>query len=601
MPSSTSRSLLDQVCYSRLMKNSEITTANTLVDNSDAQSWYLLGRCYMSQQKYPKAYEAYQQAVYRDGKNPTFWCSIGVLYYQINQYRDALDAYSRAIRLNPYISEVWYDLGTLYESCNNQIADALDAYQRAAELDPGNPHIKTRLQLLRSGQSNGGPPPAAPQPADVHPHAYHPSGPSGPTGPQWGGLSGQQQPPGGGPPPPAPGAGESWAKGLSNVNPPPQPPNPYGERSVPAPPVQRAPSPGQDHMRGGYPDSQRGSGRGGRSPAPANHQYGQPPAAPGQAPPTDRRVPNPNWSGAAPSAGAPPGGPNGSSQPPPNGSSFRPNSSPRHERGPHENRLPSPKSGYSQAPPPHPQYSHREASASVAPNAENHREPAPSNNGPPASENATGPRAEDRPPSTGPKRPRDWEDESAAKKQANDDTKARLSDFTHRRASTPPAQSGRRPSGEAKRADEPRRAEEPPRKVEEPAPKAEPYHPSEAAHHPRPNGPNQVSPDEQPAAASAAPAAAEKPAEPAVAEKPKEEAPAAEAPATRSAPPAAEPERAARKMDVDEDYDDAEDDKKTLTATNGSAPASTAGDTKTVVSDSGSATNSGTVTATKSE
>lgn len=67
----------------------------------------------MSQQKYPKAYEAYQQAVYRDGRNPTFWCSIGVLYYQINQYRDALDAYSRAIRLNPYISEVWYDLGTL--------------------------------------------------------------------------------------------------------------------------------------------------------------------------------------------------------------------------------------------------------------------------------------------------------------------------------------------------------------------------------------------------------------------------------------------------------------------------------------------------------
>lgn len=67
----------------------------------------------MSQQKYPKAYEAYQQAVYRDGRNPTFWCSIGVLYYQINQYRDALDAYSRAIRLNPNISEVWYDLGTL--------------------------------------------------------------------------------------------------------------------------------------------------------------------------------------------------------------------------------------------------------------------------------------------------------------------------------------------------------------------------------------------------------------------------------------------------------------------------------------------------------
>jgi len=74
----------------------------------------------MSQQKYPKAYDAYQQAVYRDGRNPTFWCSIGVLYYQINQYRDALDAYSRAIRLNPYISEVWYDLGTLVSLLHTQ-------------------------------------------------------------------------------------------------------------------------------------------------------------------------------------------------------------------------------------------------------------------------------------------------------------------------------------------------------------------------------------------------------------------------------------------------------------------------------------------------
>jgi len=79
----------------------------------------------MSQQKYPKAYEAYQQAVYRDGRNPTFWCSIGVLYYQINQYRDALDAYSRAIRINPYISEVWYDLGTLVCGLNLSLSLSL--------------------------------------------------------------------------------------------------------------------------------------------------------------------------------------------------------------------------------------------------------------------------------------------------------------------------------------------------------------------------------------------------------------------------------------------------------------------------------------------
>ena len=141
-------------------------------DPSDAQSWYLLGRAYMAGQKYNKAYEAYQQAVYRDGRNPTFWCSIGVLYFQISQYRDALDAYSRAIRINPYISEVWFDLGSLYESCNNQITDAIDAYARAAELDPSNVAIAQRLQLLKSAQVTGSQVPAAPLPQDVHPTAY---------------------------------------------------------------------------------------------------------------------------------------------------------------------------------------------------------------------------------------------------------------------------------------------------------------------------------------------------------------------------------------------------------------------------------------------
>ncbi|KAK7468464.1 glucose repression mediator protein, variant 2 [Stygiomarasmius scandens] len=147
-------------------------TKSLEADSSDAQSWYLLGRAYMAGQKYNKAYEAYQQAVYRDGRNPTFWCSIGVLYFQINQFRDALDAYSRAIRINPYISEVWFDLGSLYESCNNQISDAIDAYARASELDPNNTVISSRLQLLKNAQTTGVALPAAPGPQDVHPTAY---------------------------------------------------------------------------------------------------------------------------------------------------------------------------------------------------------------------------------------------------------------------------------------------------------------------------------------------------------------------------------------------------------------------------------------------
>lgn len=89
------------------------------VDSNDAESWHLLGRAYMARQEYAKAFEAYQQAVYRDDRNPTFRCSAGALYFQFNQYRDALDMYARA-----------------------------------ADLDPNNLAITQQIQLVRDAQAN---------------------------------------------------------------------------------------------------------------------------------------------------------------------------------------------------------------------------------------------------------------------------------------------------------------------------------------------------------------------------------------------------------------------------------------------------------------
>ena len=139
------------------------------LDANDPFSWYLLGRAYMTTSNYGKAYEAYQQAVYRDGKNPAFWCSIGVLYYNINQFHDALDAYSRAIRIHPYLSEVWFNLGALYESCNDQMTDAIDAYQRTLQLEPGNAVVATRLREIHEHQASGAALTAPPQPKDISP------------------------------------------------------------------------------------------------------------------------------------------------------------------------------------------------------------------------------------------------------------------------------------------------------------------------------------------------------------------------------------------------------------------------------------------------
>lgn len=115
-----------------------------------------------------KAYEAYQQAVYRDGRNAFLWCSVGILYFTINQYADALDAYSRSIRLNPYIAGVWYNVGVLHEASNHQLGNAIDAYDRASSLSPNDPVSKARLILLKDIQARGGDIPVAPSPVELH-------------------------------------------------------------------------------------------------------------------------------------------------------------------------------------------------------------------------------------------------------------------------------------------------------------------------------------------------------------------------------------------------------------------------------------------------
>ena len=552
----------------------------------------------MSQQKYPKAYEAYQQAVYRDGRNPTFWCSIGVLYYQINQYRDALDAYSRAIRLNPNISEVWYDLGTLvstrhvsmvrehiltmaqYESCNNQTADALDAYQRAADLDPSNVHIKARLQLLQNGQTSAGAPNQgnAPVPQDVHPQAYQPASVHGPAAPQWGAPQPQQPPQG--PAPPALGAA-GWDRPLAQIRDPGLPPqqlNPYEQREGIRPPAQHAPqraaSPRQEPPRSyaepprpptngpgpsgpaGPPPPGPGPMRRGMSPSPKTHHvtpspyHAQPPQLtpqPAQAQPQPplhqpqpqpqqqpTRISNPNYGPHAGSVPPPP-------PPPPTG---RAGAAPQPQG-------PLPSYGRPSSPPPEvrPIVENRAGSPRNGYQGPYQHHPDPSAGGgiasgapPPASALAAAEQAardrDDR-PATAPKRHREWEENDHVNPKAptNDEKRQKLEE-PHSRRPTPPHRmsSPQVPRHSPKATPDPRRFNDG-------------YHPSEAAHHP-PSLPSMTA----------------QPPLPRMSETPKQER------AERPERPEPRPERpehhepAARHVDVDEDYDDEGEEAKPTAA-----------------------------------
>lgn len=520
--------------YASQDKAIEYLEKSVSADNSDAQSWYLLGRCYMSQQKYPKAYEAYQQAVYRDGRNPTFWCSIGVLYYQINQYRDALDAYSRAIRLNPYISEVWYDLGTLYESCNNQTADALDAYGRAADLDPTNVHIKARLQLLQGqaqGQTQGSAP--APVPQDIHPQAYQGPGVGAPPAPQWGAPA-----PTGGPPPQAPAPPRQiadWNRGINEL--PNAPPHPaqasasYDQRDGlrGPPPVQHA-SPRQEALRSSFPEP-----RGQQTPrSPGSNAYPQSHTLPQFAPP----APGPNGAGFR----GPPPGPNGapshSGAPPGYARPFTPPEiRPLRDIG---DRASSPGPTY-------PQQHFHHGPSGIAGGAP-----------PPASAitaaDAAARDRDERPPSAM-KRGREWDgtEGGPTKKVANEENRLRQDEISRR--VTPPRDLHRRSSSEARREDQ-RRANEN-------------YHPSEAAHHPPTLPSIQHMQQQQPGGSSIPPISeGPQPASNPPSAGPESQAPVKEEASRKEPAPLHEP--AARKMDVDEDYDDDGDDEKRASGIKGS-------------------------------
>lgn len=158
---------------------------------------------------------------------------------------------------------------------------------------------------------------------------------------------------------------------------------------------------------------------------------------------------------------------------------------------------------------------------------------------------------EDRPGSAAPKRLREWEDDpnaGSAKKPATEENRSRLEEMKMHRPS-PPAQMGTPPN----------RSPSELRRIDEPRPTSA-YHPSEAAHHP-PSLPSMQSITQQAPRMSAPP---------------QEEHRAPPPPQPQSQPPQSQPEApsqpaavvyepAARKMDVDENYDDSGDEKRSTT------------------------------------
>ena len=451
-----------------------------------------------------------------------------------------------------------------YESCSNQTNDALDAYQRAADLDPTNVHIKARLQLLRNGQSTGMPNQhAAPVPQDIHPQHYQAANVAGPPGVQWG----VQAPPSGPPGqiPAAPGPSSNWDRRLAAIDNPQQQqqqqqqqPIEYGPRdAIRPPPQQRQPSPGPrvDQIRS-YEQHRHTPVRRPSPPPNMNHigptSYPTPQALP-QPPPLQAqqtappRITNPNY--GAPGAGIPPPPPQngiigGQGLIPPIG---RGNSPPPEIRPITDDRMTSPGGGY-----PHQPYQHHANTSNPGGIAQGAPPPAAALA---AAEAAAARDRDDRPSaSTGFKRVMESEDDykMSNKKPANGDNRGRLEDHHYRRGSpterpaSPRERMQRRSSSEIRREDQLRANEN--------------YHPSEAAHHPQILPSIHAPPEQQQQQQHQQQQQPQQPQQQQQQQQQQHLPPMAEV-ARDERREAFEP--AARKMDMDEDYnDEIEDDKR---------------------------------------
>jgi len=391
----------------------------------------------------------------------------------------------------------------------------------------------------------------APLPQDVHPQAYQPGALGGPPGPQWGAHA--QNPP---PPGPAPGpmtVGNNWGASrpadLQNPQVPPQAMNPYDQHDRMTPHQQQMPPRQLSPPRQELPRYQEQPQRPpppphrGLSPSPKGHQAGPAPYQPGpphqhqqSLPPHQmqqhlQHEPQRPLYGAPPNTGMP--GPASHTPLPPYARHPEPMLQPEIRPLINNNPAPSPGGHYPRAPYEH----HPSAAPSIASGA-----PAPS--AARTAADAAARERDERPSSTAPpKRLREWEEDAdnAPKKLSTDDARSRLDEIKIHRPSPPD-----------KISTPPTRSPSELRRLEEPRPTSA-YRPSEAAHH-LPSLPSMQS-ITQPSSRTSAP--------------PQEEHRAPPPP-----PPQATPvyEPAARKMEVDENYDDSADDKSAKHESQRSSP-----------------------------
>ncbi|KAJ2554114.1 glucose repression mediator protein, partial [Coemansia sp. RSA 1836] len=100
------------------------------IDSTNGETWGAIGNCYLMLDEMPKAYHAYQQAIFHlpNPKEPKLWYGIGILYDRYGSYEHAEEAFNAVMNMDPTFdkaSEIYFRLGIIHK-CQGKYTQSLE-------------------------------------------------------------------------------------------------------------------------------------------------------------------------------------------------------------------------------------------------------------------------------------------------------------------------------------------------------------------------------------------------------------------------------------------------------------------------------------------
>ncbi|ORY25162.1 hypothetical protein BCR39DRAFT_471711 [Naematelia encephala] len=103
------------------------------IKQDNGEVWGSMGHCLLMKDDLPKAYTAYQQALYHlpNPKEPKLWYGIGILYDRYGSFEHAEEAFSSVLKMDPNFekaNEIYFRLGIIYKH-QRKYSASLDCFR----------------------------------------------------------------------------------------------------------------------------------------------------------------------------------------------------------------------------------------------------------------------------------------------------------------------------------------------------------------------------------------------------------------------------------------------------------------------------------------